>query len=233
MVWIEWWYLYIYLYWIITIFRYHWDHHVDKWYSLNGDSSWWFHGDDWLVLLDEFFGWDLLLMNWTWWFSGLLCREILWGYHNIWLVVGPATPLKNDGLRQLGWLDINPIFMGKSSKWQPNHQPAWDFPGDFHGDSSNRDAAARPTPGPARSAARWAARWRSPRCLRWRPWKLETARKMGSPLSHAGWFLWENHGKSHWNIHSHTWILSHSLGVPLYRTLDGFVGGKSHLNRWW
>ena len=30
-----------------------------------------------------------------------------------------ATPLKNDGVRQLGWWQQFPIFLGKCQKWQP------------------------------------------------------------------------------------------------------------------
>ena len=39
------------------------------------------------------------------------------------LLGGWATPLKNDGVRQLGWWEIPFIFLGKCQKWQPNHQP--------------------------------------------------------------------------------------------------------------
>ena len=41
----------------------------------------------------------------------------------IWLVVFRATPWKNDGLGQLGWFYMTPIWWEKSSIHVPNHQP--------------------------------------------------------------------------------------------------------------
>ena len=41
------------------------------------------------------------------------------------LVGGSATPLKNMN-SSLGRIS-NPILMGKCQKWQPNHQPAWNW----------------------------------------------------------------------------------------------------------
>ena len=39
------------------------------------------------------------------------------------MVVWTHPNLKNDGLRQLGWLFQPNIYMGKENSWQPNHQP--------------------------------------------------------------------------------------------------------------
>ena len=42
-------------------------------------------------------------------------------YIELWLVGGGPTPLKNDGVRQLGWLHSQ--YMESHKSHVPNHQP--------------------------------------------------------------------------------------------------------------
>ena len=85
---------------------------------------------------------------------------ILYGWWwSIWYLVGGIpTPLKNDGVRQLGWHDIPNIWEVIQNSMVPNHQPVilsiyiytsiskqikighpnlWQFHGRIHGDPSD------------------------------------------------------------------------------------------------
>ena len=45
--------------------------------------------------------------------------------NNRWLIGGIPTPLKNDGVRQLGWLFHSQLFLESHKSHVPNHQPGY------------------------------------------------------------------------------------------------------------